>query len=98
MHNPKSVLENETHKLLWDFEIQTNNIISERPPNLVINNKKKEKEEKMPNSILCRHEKKVIISRDGSVKGTHTQSISLRSLSSKNLRTDRQVNFLCRLH
>ena len=23
MHNPASVLENETHKLLWDFEIQT---------------------------------------------------------------------------
>ena len=23
MHNPEFVLENETHKLLWDFEIQT---------------------------------------------------------------------------
>ena len=23
MHNPESVLENEMHKLLWDFEIQT---------------------------------------------------------------------------
>ena len=22
MHNPESVLENETHKLRWDFEIQ----------------------------------------------------------------------------
>ena len=24
MHNPESVLEKETHKLVWDFEIQTN--------------------------------------------------------------------------
>ena len=23
MHNPESVRENETHKILWDFEIQT---------------------------------------------------------------------------
>ena len=23
MHNPASVLENDTHKLLWDFDIQT---------------------------------------------------------------------------
>ena len=27
MHNPISVLENETHKLLWDFEIQTDHLI-----------------------------------------------------------------------
>ena len=29
MHNPASVLENSTHKLLWDFDIQTNRLISE---------------------------------------------------------------------
>ena len=23
MHNPASVLENDTHKLLWDFDIET---------------------------------------------------------------------------
>ena len=23
MHNPASVLENDTHKFLWDFDIQT---------------------------------------------------------------------------
>ena len=28
MHNPESVLVNETHKLLWDFEIQTDHLIS----------------------------------------------------------------------
>ena len=50
MHNPESVQENEMHKLLWDFEIQTNHLISARRPDLVIinnnKNKKKEKESK----------------------------------------------------
>ena len=42
MHDPASVLENETHKLLWDFEIQTDPLISARRPDLIIiNNKKK---------------------------------------------------------
>ena len=27
MHNPKSVQENETHRHLWDFEIQTDHQI-----------------------------------------------------------------------
>ena len=43
MHNPASVLENNTHKLLWDFDIQTDHLISARRPDLlIINNKKKE--------------------------------------------------------
>ena len=38
-----SVLENKTHKLLWDFEIQIDHLISPRRPGLVIiNNKKRE--------------------------------------------------------
>ena len=43
MHNPASVLENDTHKLLWDFDIQTDYLISARRPDLIIinNNKKK---------------------------------------------------------
>ena len=32
MHKPKSVLENETHKILWNFEIQTDHLISARRP------------------------------------------------------------------
>ena len=36
MHYPESVLEYETHKLLWDFEIQTDHLISVRRPDLVI--------------------------------------------------------------
>ena len=41
MHNPTSVLENEMHKLLWGFEIQTDHLISARRPDLIIINKKK---------------------------------------------------------
>ena len=42
MHNPASVLENETHTLLWDFNIQTDHLISARRPDLItINNEKK---------------------------------------------------------
>ena len=37
----KPVLENETHKLVWDFEIQTDHKISARRPDLLIINKKK---------------------------------------------------------
>ena len=42
MHNPAPVLENSTHKLLCDFVIQTDHLISARRPDLIIiNNKKK---------------------------------------------------------
>ena len=34
MHNPASVLENYTHKLLCDFDIQTDHLISARRPDL----------------------------------------------------------------
>ena len=38
MHNTASVLENYTHKLLWDFEIQIDQLISVRRPGLIIIN------------------------------------------------------------
>ena len=41
MHNPTSVLENDTHKLLWDFDIHTDHLISAKRPNLIIINKNK---------------------------------------------------------
>ena len=41
MHNSETVLENETQKVLWDFEIQTDHLISTTRTNLVIVNKKK---------------------------------------------------------
>ena len=40
MHKPESVLESETHKLAWDIEIQTNNVIFARTPNQFVVNKK----------------------------------------------------------
>ena len=43
MHNPTPVLENDTHKLLWDFGIRTDHLISARRPDLMIINKKKKK-------------------------------------------------------
>ena len=41
MHNPASVVENDTHKLLWDFDIQTDHLILARRPDHIIINKKK---------------------------------------------------------
>ena len=47
MHNLES--ENETHKLLWDFEVQTDHQISARRPDLILINKK----ENLQNCGLC---------------------------------------------
>ena len=41
MPNPAPVLENATHKLLWDFNVQTDHLIAARRPDLIIINKKK---------------------------------------------------------
>ena len=43
MYNPAPVLENDAHKLLWDFNIQTGHLISAKRPDLIIINKKKKK-------------------------------------------------------
>ena len=51
MHNLESVQENESHKLLWDFEIQTDHLISTRRPDLVIVDKLKENK---TNKGFCR--------------------------------------------
>ena len=40
MHNPAPVHENDSHKLLWDFNIQTDHIIPARRPDIIIINKK----------------------------------------------------------
>ena len=41
MHDPEPVLENDTHKLQWDFDIQTDHLISVRRADLIIINKKR---------------------------------------------------------
>ena len=43
MHNPASVRENDKHKLLWDFDTQTDHLISAKRPDLIIINNKKKK-------------------------------------------------------
>ena len=50
MHNSAPVRENDTHKLLWDFNIQTDHLLPARRLNLmIINNKKKKKKKKKRN-------------------------------------------------
>ena len=44
MHNRTSVLENDTHKLFRDFDIQTDHLISARRPDLTIIKKKRKKQ------------------------------------------------------
>ena len=41
VHNPAAVPENDTHKLLWNFDIQTDHLISARRPDLIVINKQK---------------------------------------------------------
>ena len=41
--NQAVVLENNTHELLWDFDVQRDHLISARRPNLIINNNKKKR-------------------------------------------------------
>ena len=43
MHNPAVALENDTHKFLWDSDIQMDRIISARRLDLIVINKKKKK-------------------------------------------------------
>ena len=40
MHNPAPVQENDSHKLLWDFNIQTDHLTPARRPDLIIIHKK----------------------------------------------------------
>ena len=42
VHNPARVLENKTDKILCDFNIQTDHLISVRRPDIIIINKKRE--------------------------------------------------------
>ena len=42
MHNTAPILENDSNKLLWDFNIQTDHLILARRPDIIIINKKRE--------------------------------------------------------
>ena len=47
---PRICLEKHTHKLLWDFDIQTDHLFSARRPDLIMINKRKEN---LQNCRLC---------------------------------------------
>ena len=46
MYNPAPVLGNNTYRLLWDFHIHTDHLISARRPDLIIINKKKKRKKR----------------------------------------------------
>ena len=50
MHNPTPVLENDSHKLLWDF---TNGSPNPGQETRLNNNQQKKKKENLQNSRLC---------------------------------------------
>ena len=47
MHNPAPVLEDPTHKILWDFVRQLDHLLSARRPDLIIISNKKRVFEKL---------------------------------------------------
>ena len=58
MHNPAPVLENDTHKLLWDFGIKTDYLISARRLDLILINKKKKRTGKIVDfAVPAKHNK-----------------------------------------
>ena len=52
MHKPVPFLKNDTHKLLWDFDIHKDHLISARRPDLIIINRKKKRELAKLSSLL----------------------------------------------
>ena len=54
IHNPAPVLENDTLKLLWDFNILTDHLIPARRPDLIIINKEKKREIVKLSALLSR--------------------------------------------
>ena len=59
MHNPESVLKNETHKLQWNFEIQTDHLISASRPDLIIINKNERTSRIVDFTVLADHRVKL---------------------------------------
>ena len=55
MHNPASVRDNDTRKLFWDFDIQTDHLISTRRPDLIIIYKKRELAKLWTFAVLTDH-------------------------------------------
>ena len=52
MCNWAAVLENETHKLLWDFDIQTDHLLSPRRTDIIVINKQTNKQKTKKNKRI----------------------------------------------
>ena len=59
MYNPESILKNETHKVLWDFEIQADHLISARQGDLIVVNKTREPAKIVDFAVLADHKVKL---------------------------------------
>ena len=46
IHNPEYVRENETHKILWDYKIQTDHLVPSRQPDPIYSQQTKKKKKK----------------------------------------------------
>ena len=53
MHKPESIRENDTYKILYDFEIETDHLIPARWPDHVLIRKKKKKKKNLPYNGFC---------------------------------------------
>ena len=60
MQNLEFVLENEMHKLFWDFDIQTDHLISTRRlDRVIVNEKKKRTCRTVDFAVLADHREKI---------------------------------------
>ena len=59
MHKPESVLDDDTHKIVWYFEIQTAHSITARIPDLILVNKKKRTSHLLEFTFLAGYRMKV---------------------------------------
>ena len=82
MRHPESVLENETHKLLWDFDIQTDDQV-------MVN--KKEKKENLPNGRLCRPADHRVKIKGNKKKGKYVDHA--RELKTMEYVSDADINY-----
>ena len=55
MHNPASVLKNDTYELLWDFEIQTGHVIFVRRTEQKLHSRKKKNFQIVDFAISANH-------------------------------------------
>ena len=71
MHNPTSVIENLTHKLLWDVDIQTDHLMSSTKKKKKKKRKKKRKRKKRTYKIKRETESLLIAAQDNAIRTKH---------------------------